>query len=147
MKKNKSNLKWYIGGSIVLGTIVIISTLNLNVVYFYTASEASAKYESIKTADIKVGGLVKPGSINWTPETLQLKFIVLDNYGTELNVIHKGTAPDMFKEGQGVVVEGRLSSPNSLVSKKLLVKHSEEYKVPGEGQSIDHELLKKSMFK
>ena len=60
-----------------------------------------------------------------------------------------GTPPDMFKEGQGVVVEGRISTDGqSLAARNLMVKHSEEYKKPGaEHSSMDKELLEKSLFK
>ena len=68
--------------------------------------------------------------------------------GTEIKVKHRGTPPDMFKENSGVIVEGKISKTgDNIIAYRLFVKHSEEYKVPGSGESRDHELLQKSIIK
>ena len=99
---------------------------------------------------IKVGGMVKTGSVDWDPENLKLSFILSNLKGIDIRVNHSGTPPDMFKENQGVVVEGKLDNAeaSSMTSKKLMVKHSEEYKIPEAHQkSQEKELLEKSIFK
>jgi len=75
--------------------------------------------------------------------------VISDLKGHEIKVSHKGTPPDMFKEGQGVVVEGILSPDGkSVKSRRLMVKHSEEYKKPGDHAGTPNkELLEKSIFK
>lgn len=147
-KKNAT--KWIIGGSIIAAAVVSMSFLNLgdNLIYFYTPDEAFAKAADLEGKTIKVGGMVKGGSVQWTPEQLALKFVMTDLKGHEIEVSHTGTPPDMFKENSGVVVEGRIDNAGrSMVSKNLMVKHSEEYKEAGDHTSMDKALLEKSLFK
>ena len=130
--------------------MVTISLVQIgdNVVYFYTPSEAVAKAEELSEKNIKLGGMVLPGSVDWKAEQLSLQFTVSDLKGHEIRIAHIGTPPDMFKENSGVVVEGTIAADGkTMKSKNLLVKHSEEYKTPGDHTSIDKTLIEKSMFK
>ena len=143
-------LKWLIGIG-VLG-VGLLAAANLkfsdNVVYFYTPQEAFAKAADISSKTIKVGGMVKHGSVAWKPEDLNLSFTMTDLQGTEIAINHTGTPPDMFKEDSGVVVEGRIDPlGQKIVSQRLMVKHSEEYKAPDGKHSVDKKLLENSMFK
>lgn len=147
---DKKTTKWLLGGGVITAAVVALSFLNLgdNLIYFYTPGEAFAKSAELDGQTIKVGGMVKQGTVNWQAEQLLLKFVLTDMDGTEINVSHNGTPPDMFKQGSGVVVEGRLmDNGNVIVSKHLLVKHSEEYKAPSEHGTMNKELLEKSLFK
>lgn len=143
--------RWMIGIAIIAVAVVAVALtqLSTNVVYFYTPDEAMAKATEIKDQTIKVGGMVVPGSVDWRAQDLSLGFTISDMKGHEIRVSHKGTPPDMFKEGSGVVVEGNIAvDGKSMLSRKLMVKHSEEYKKPGDhAQSVDKELLQKSIFK
>ena len=143
-------MKWIVGGGIILVAGLAVSNLKFgdNVVYFYTPDEAMAKAPEIDTKTIKVGGMVKAGSVDWKAEELALNFVISDLKGHEIKVAHKGNPPDMFKEMSGVVVEGHISKDGqTMVSQKLMVKHSEEYKKPDVEHSIDKQLLENSMFK
>lgn len=147
-KKSKS--KWVLGGLVIAAAVVTISFASLqeNLVYFYTPTEAVAKAAELSTQTIKVGGLVKPASVVWVPEQLSLSFVVTDPNGKDIEVKHNGTPPDMFKEGQGVVVEGRIDDAGKMmVARNLMVKHSEEYKKPDDHSSMNKALLEQSMFK
>jgi cytochrome c-type biogenesis protein CcmE len=148
--KRSRSKKWIIGISVIAVAVIAIALTQLssNVVYFYTPDEAQAKAAEIGDKTIKVGGMVLVGSVVWEAQNLDLKFKISDLKGHEISVRHKGTPPDMFKEGQGVVVEGTLASNGSeMNSRKLMVKHSEEYKKPGShSESINKELLEKSIF-
>jgi cytochrome c-type biogenesis protein CcmE len=149
MKKTVS-LKWLIGGAVIVVASLAIANLQFgdSVVYFYTPDEAYAKAADLSEKTIKVGGMVKAGTVDWKPEELTLGFTMTDMKGIDIQVKHKGVPPDMFKEGQGVVVEGRIE-PNGqvMVSQRLMVKHSEEYKTPDQHHSMNKELLEKSIFK
>lgn len=151
MKKKSNRFKWTVGILIIAAAIGLIATTQLssNVVYFYTPDEAYAKASEISGSTMKVGGMVVPGSVVWKPESLDLGFLISDLKGHEINVSHKGTPPDMFKEGQGVVVEVLLSADGkNMSSRRLMVKHSEEYKKPGDHAGTPNkELLEKSIFK
>ena len=136
----------------ILGVgISILSTLNMgdSMVYFYTPAEAAVKVEDLQGKTIRLGAMVKEGTVEWVAEDLRLTFVLTDYKGQEITVRHKGTPPDLFKEGAGVVVEGSLGAQTkNFTSKRMFVKHSEEYQAPHhQGESIDHELLKKSIFK
>lgn len=143
-------MKWIVGGAVILVAGLAVSNLQFgdNVVYFYTPQEAFAKAADIDSKTIKVGGMVKAGTVQWKPEDLALNFVMTDMQGTDIEVSHKGTPPDMFKENSGVVVEGRIEADGKkMVSQRLMVKHSEEYKKPDAQHSVDKELLEKSIFK
>ena len=146
----KIPMKWLIGVFVIAVAALAFGNLQFgdNALYFYTPDEAMAKSNDLSEKNIQVGGMVKAGSVEWKPEELQLNFVVSDLKGHEINVSHKGNPPDMFKEMSGVVVEGRLAADGkTMVSKRLMVKHSEEYKKPDQHHSMDKELLEKSIFK
>lgn len=148
-RKNK-NLKWMVGLGVIFLVIIGISLvqLNSNSVYFFTPAEAKERAPTLGGQTVKVGGMVKPGSVVWEPKELSLKFTLSNLKDTEIQVAHIGTPPDMFKEGQGVIVEGQLNDQgSSMKSKTLMVKHSEEYQKPEDHHSQEPELLKKSIFK
>ncbi|MDA9951662.1 cytochrome c maturation protein CcmE [Oligoflexaceae bacterium] len=142
--------KWIVGALVVTICIVVVTTLNVkeSLVYFYTPAEAAAKAPELSEKQIRVGALVKPGSISWESKELELGFVATDNEGLEINVAFHGTPPDMFKENQGVVLEGRIASDGkSFKAKNLFVKHSEEYKKPDDHSTMHKALLEDSMFK
>lgn len=147
--KKPSMMKWLIVGGIAAMVVLIVTQLNFGdgMVYFYTPKEVLAKKAEVADKPVMVGAMVKAGTVNWQPEELKLDFVLTDFKGHEINVKHTGVKPDLFKENQGVVVEGKFASDGTLRAHKLIVKHSEEYKVPHEGESVDKELLQKSIFK
>ena len=148
MKPGKA--KWIVGGLVIIAAIIGMSLLQLqdNLVYFYTPEEATAKAADLKEKTIKIGALVQKGSVNWDAAGLSLKFLLTDMQGHDIAVTHKGPPPDLFKDGQGVVAEGVMSSDGkNFTATKLMVKHSEEYKKPDASHSIDSKLLQQSIFK
>ena len=143
-------LKWIIGVAVILVAGAAISTLNFgdNIVYFYTPKEALAKSDELSAKTIKVGGMVKNGTVDWKPTDIKLAFTLTDMKGAEISISHNGTPPDMFKENQGVVVEGKISDDGkTMVAQRLMVKHSEEYKKPEDHSTMNKALLEKSIFK
>lgn len=114
--------------------MLIFGGLTENVVYFLTPSELEARGTEIVDQPLRLGGQVKPGSVEWDAEELDLLFAVQDSTG-EVNVRYTGAQPSMFREGIGVVVEGSMRSDGSFEATTLMVKHSNEYKAP-HGDSI-----------
>ena len=90
--------------SIVI-VIFILKTLEDNVLYFYSPSDIEESNEIVYGDKIKIGGMVKKGSIKTSAN--EIKFIVTD-YKNEIIVSYKGTIPALFAEGKGVVAEGKL---------------------------------------
>jgi cytochrome c-type biogenesis protein CcmE len=147
MASSQKRNRWIVGAGIIAAAVVGISLLQLktNSVYFYVPHEAMAQAQTLAEKVIRVGGMVEAGSVQWKPEDLDLRFTLSDLKGSRLAVEYRGAPPDMFKENSGVVVEGRISGDGqSFTAHKLMVKHSEEYKVPGKDHSLDKELLEKS---
>lgn len=150
VSKKKQKKKWIIGGALIFSLIIFLSLQSLNnySVYFYTPKEAVQKAYELHQKEIRVGGMVKVGSVKWQPKTLQVAFTLHDMKGTQMQVSYKGAPPDMFKEGSGVVVEGHIDQVGkSFKARNLLVKHSEEYKVPGDAKEDNYALLHKSIIK
>lgn len=149
MIQNPKRVKWIIGGAIISFSILILSFLGLeeNSVYFYTPKEAVEQATKLGQKEIRVGGMVKDGSVQWDRNSLRLAFVLTDLKGQEIAVVHHGTPPDLFKENSGVVVEGKISPEGrGFQAAKLMVKHSEEYRKPAH-QAMDRALIEKSMFK
>ena len=140
-------IRWMIGGFVIFGAVAALSFISLdkNVVYFYTPNEAVALFTKGPIKTVKVGGMVKPTSV--ISKKAQIIFTLTDLKDAEFLVEYTGTPPDLFKEGAGAVVEGRWD-PNRghFKAGKILVKHSEEYRMPGDQHASNPELLRKSFF-
>jgi len=108
--------------------------LDKNVVYFLTPKELLAKGAQGVDVPVRLGGQVKPGSVKWNDASLDLSFTVTDGSG-EIPVHSKGAPPQMFRDGMGVVVEGRYHGDGVFNSTNLIVKHSNEYRPPKPGES------------
>jgi cytochrome c-type biogenesis protein CcmE len=109
--------------------VLIVGGLSENVVYFLTPSELQARAADVVDQPLRLGGQVKPGSRSWNAETLDLRFVVQDSL-SEVQVKSTGAPPAMFKEGIGVVVEGRYREDGVFEATNLMVKHSNEYEPP-----------------
>lgn len=126
--------KYVLGGGVVVGAFLylILVGLGQNLVYFVTPTEYAEAPARYARKTVRLGGLVKPGSVTYEPATTELRFVLTDQV-VEVPVEHRGTPPALFKEGQGVVVEGRFDG-QLFRSHTLLVKHSETYQPPADGQ-------------
>jgi cytochrome c-type biogenesis protein CcmE len=138
-------LKYIVAGGIVVAALLglIYSGVKESAVYFYTPTELTQKKDSALGKSLRVGGMVVDGSIKWDPQTLLLSFQLTDGQGTVF-VRHKGTAPDLFKEGAGAVVEGTWTPDGYFRSSNIMAKHSEEYRPPTHPETLES---KKELFK
>ena len=112
--------------TLILSAFLILKSLEENVVYFQSPSEIKILPE-IKKKKIRIGGMVKDGSISM--EVKEIKFIITD-FKNEINVIYSGVIPNLFTEGKGVVAEGYLKDKNFFLAEKILAKHDENYMPP-----------------
>ena len=117
----------------IILTIFLFKTLRNNVLYFYSPSEVSKTDEKIFKNNIRLGGMVKPGSVE--TDDNEIKFIVTD-YKKEIIVTYRGTVPALFEEGKGVVAEGKLKDKNFFLAKRILAKHDENYMPPEIQESL-----------
>lgn len=103
-----------------------------NLVYFVTPGELLAKGPQAYDKPIRLGGQVMPGTMQWDAAALDLRFTLQDEDGQV--VVHSQKAPPaMFREGQGVIVEGKLNRNGIFESSSVMVKHSNEYRPPEDG--------------
>jgi cytochrome c-type biogenesis protein CcmE len=123
-------------------TGLVYSGVRESLVYFYTPTEIREKTETVRGKSLRVGGMVEEGSIRWEPQQLSLTFVLTDGQNS-VPVRHTGTAPDLFKEGSGAVVEGTWVPEGYLKSSTIMAKHSEEYKPPHAAETLEG---KKALF-
>ena len=112
--------------SISLTIFLVIKALEENVVYFKSPTEVKNLLE-LETNKIRVGGMVKNNSI--IANDTEINFIITD-FKNELVVSFKGSVPNLFEEGKGVVAEGFLQDRSYLKAIKILAKHDENYMPP-----------------
>jgi cytochrome c-type biogenesis protein CcmE len=112
---------------------LLYGNLDKNIVFFLTPQELLAKGVDGQGVPVRLGGQVKPGSVQWDAKTLDLRFAITDGT-SEIAVRSKGAPPQMFRDGMGVVVEGRYDGSGLFQATNLLVKHSNEYRAPKAGQ-------------
>ena len=122
---------------VMFGTLGFVSlgSLDENLVYYWDCSQVIEAGDKAYGATIRLGGVVKGGSLDWDPESNELDFQVTDGK-TTLDVHATGAPPQMFREGIGVVVEGTMvksAAGGRFESERLMVKHSNEYKAPQAG--------------
>jgi len=134
---------WIIGGAVVLVAVfawLLFGGLEKNVVFFLTPKELLAKGPDGVGVPVRLGGQVKPGSMTWDAKSLDLRFTVTDGI-KEIPVHSTGAPPQMFRDGMGVVVEGRVGQAGVFQATNLMVKHSNAYRAPKPGEEA-HEKYK-----
>ena len=105
----------------------VLKSLEENVVYFFSPTELYNKEDIPFNKKIRVGGRVKEGSI--TNDQTSVNFVVTD-LNNEIIVSYKGSLPNLFSEGKGVVAEGKLKDKKYFIADKILAKHDENYMPP-----------------
>ena len=137
MTESKSKRRpWVIAGVVAVVAVfgwLLYGGLDKNVVFFLTPQELLAKGTAGYDVPVRLGGQVKPGTVKWDDKTLRLTFEVTDGK-SDVAVQSSGAPPQMFRDGMGVVVEGRYARDGVFNSTQLMVKHSNEYRVPKAGE-------------
>ena len=118
----------------VLIIFFTLKTLEDNVVYFLSPTEVHNKSDISFNKKIRVGGLVKMGSIN--REDNKINFIITD-LKNEIIVSYNGLVPNLFSEGKGVVAEGKLNDKKYFLADKILAKHDENYMPPEVSKALE----------
>ena len=106
---------------------VVLKSLEENVVYFFSPTEIYNNENISFNKKIRIGGLVKEGSL--TNNQALINFIVTD-LNNEIMVSYSGLLPNLFSEGKGVVAEGKLKDKKYFIADKILAKHDENYMPP-----------------
>ncbi len=134
---------WFITCGIVvlcLAAAFVLNAFQSNLVFFFTPSQV-ARGEAPKNRLFRIGGMVKEGTLKRGKD--EIEFIVTD-FSNEVVVHYTGLLPDLFKEGKGVVAQGRLSDDNVLTATEVLAKHDENYMPPAAKDAIDKAAIERA---
>ncbi len=105
-----------------------IYALGQNINLYYTPSQVAQGQAPLNHV-FRMGGMVANNSIQRVPHTMQVSFVLTD-YQQRINVSYNGILPTLFREGQGIIVQGKLTSPGNFVADQVLAKHDNKYMPP-----------------
>jgi cytochrome c-type biogenesis protein CcmE len=136
MKPRHKKLLWVVAGLALLGvaTALVLNALKSNLNYFYTPTQV-ANDEAPSNRSFRIGGLVLAGSLKRQTDGLTVEFIVTDT-ARNIPVSYKGILPDLFKEGKGVVAQGKLGANGYFIADQVLAKHDENYMPPEAAKAL-----------
>ena len=117
-----------------LAAMLILNEFQSNMVFFYTPTQVE-KGEVPKGTSFRIGGLVVPGSLKRGDDGLTVRFAITDTSKT-VPVIYKGVLPDLFKEGKGVVAQGKVGDNGVFTASEVLAKHDENYMPPEAAEAL-----------
>ena len=135
-KKVKSRIFILILSFVSLAIIIffVLKSLEENVIYFFSPTEIYNKSDISFNKKIRVGGLVKEGSISKSGTIIN--FIITD-LKNEIIVSYNGSVPNLFSEGKGVIAEGKLKDKKYFVADTILAKHDENYMPPEVSKALE----------
>jgi cytochrome c-type biogenesis protein CcmE len=137
MKPRSKRLVLILGGLAVLGvaSALVLSAFQENLVFFYSPSQV-VNHEAPQGKAFRVGGIVEVGSVKRMPDGVTVAFNVSDT-AKVIPVTYKGILPDLFKEGKGVVAQGKLGSDGVFSAHEVLAKHDENYMPPEAAHAVE----------
>jgi cytochrome c-type biogenesis protein CcmE len=119
-----------------LATALILRAFNQNLMYFYSPSDVAAG-KAPSARDFRIGGLVLAGTVMRDTDGLAVRF-TLSDLKRQVDVRYEGILPDLFREGQGIVANGRLGPDGVFVAREVLAKHDENYMPPEVAEALGH---------
>ena len=130
MKPRTRRALWIAAGVAGLGvaTALVLNAFQSNLVFFFTPTQVASN-EAPRDRAFRVGGLVEAGSVERDKDALTVRFRVTDTAKT-IPVVFTGILPDLFREGKGVVAQGRLGPDGTFKASEVLAKHDENYMPP-----------------
>ncbi|MFO1189724.1 MAG: cytochrome c maturation protein CcmE [Alphaproteobacteria bacterium] len=136
MKRKKRRLYLVMASVLALGGAValVLSALEENLVFFYSPSDIQAE-KAPRDRSIRIGGLVEQGTLAKGTDGATVTFTVTDTVHS-VPATYRGILPDLFREGQGVVAEGRLRADGVFEATSVLAKHDEKYMPPEVADSL-----------
>ena len=135
MKPRQKRIALIVGGlaSIALAAVLTLNALDSNIALYVTPSEVLAG-KAPQGKAFRIGGLVKEGSVK--RQDMTVRFVVTDTV-KEIPVAYTGILPDLFRDGKGAVVQGRLGGDGIFVATEVLAKHDENYMPPEAQHALD----------
>ena len=135
MKPRHKRIAIIVGGVAALGiaAALVLNAFQSNIVFFFTPTQVAAG-EAPKGRTFRVGGLVKTGTVQRSE--LTIRFVVTDT-AKDIPVAYTGILPDLFREGKGVVAQGKIADDGVFVASEVLAKHDENYMPPDAQHAVD----------
>jgi cytochrome c-type biogenesis protein CcmE len=122
-------------GAVAIAIALVASAFRSNLVFFYSPSDIAAQ-QAPAARTFRLGGLVESGSVVRAPDGVTLRFVVTDT-AQRVPVEYRGLLPDLFKEGKGVVAQGKLGSDGVFRADEVLAKHDENYMPPEAADAVE----------
>ena len=137
MKPRHKRIAAIVGGVALLGAAVglVLYAFNSNLVFFFSPTQVAAG-EAPRDRAFRIGGLVQAGSVKRDPGALAVRFVVTDT-AHNIPVAYSGTLPDLFREGKGVVAQGRVGPDGVFRASEVLAKHDENYMPPEAAHALE----------
>ena len=122
-------------GAVAVAIALVASAFRSNLVFFYSPSDIAAQ-QAPAARNFRLGGLVESGSVVRASDGVTLRFIVTDTV-QRVPVEYRGLLPDLFKEGKGVVAQGKLGGDGVFRADEVLAKHDENYMPPEAANALE----------
>ena len=137
MKPRHKRIALIIAGLAILGVALtlVLSAFRSNLVFFFTPTQVAA-HEAPHGRNFRIGGLVEKGSVKRQPDGVTVRFVVTDT-AKSVPVLFTGILPDLFKEGKGVVAQGKLGADGVFAASEVLAKHDENYMPPEAADAVE----------
>ncbi|UCD69083.1 MAG: cytochrome c maturation protein CcmE [Betaproteobacteria bacterium] len=137
MKSRHKRFAMIAGGIAALGIALalVLNAFRSNLVFFFTPSEIVAN-EAPLARNFRVGGMVVAGSVERQPDGVSVRFLVTDT-AQSIPVVYAGILPDLFREGKGVVAQGKLGADGVFQAEQVLAKHDENYMPPEAAEAVE----------
>lgn len=118
---------------LAIAATLVLQAFNQNLVFFFTPTQVAAN-EAPQGRAFRVGGMVEVGSVKRQPDGVTVHFVVTDT-AKSIPVAYKGVLPDLFREGKGVVTQGKLEN-GMFIASEVLAKHDENYMPPEAAEAL-----------
>jgi cytochrome c-type biogenesis protein CcmE len=122
-------------GVLAIASGLVLNAFRSNLVFFFSPSQVAAN-EAPRGKAFRIGGLVEVGSLKRADDGLTVRFRVTDTAQT-MTVVYTGILPDLFKEGKGVVAQGRIGADGEFAATEVLAKHDENYMPPDAAHAVE----------
>ncbi len=137
MKARHKRFAMIASGAVAIGiaAVLVLNAFRSNLVFFFTPSQIVAK-EAPVGRSFRVGGMVLADSVQRGPDGVTVNFVVTDT-AQSIPVAYRGILPDLFREGKGVVAQGKLGPDGVFRAEQVLAKHDENYMPPEAADAVN----------
>ena len=135
MKPRQKRIALILGGlaSLAIAAVLVLNALDSNIALYVTPSEVAAG-KAPQGKAFRIGGMVKEGSVK--RNELTVNFVITDT-AKDIPVAYTGILPDLFKEGKGAVIQGKLGADGLFTASEVLAKHDENYMPPEAKHAVE----------